>query len=555
MLLLPLLLLSVASFAATPGTSGDVAQWTRYEAALTSSREYPNALQDVEVRVALTAPSGKHDEVLAFWDGGARWLFRYAPGETGEWKWKTSATDAANAGLHGVAGSFRCVAYTGTNVLYRRGPVRVAADRFHLEHSDGTPFFWLSDTAWGGALLSTQSDWMLYLSDRAVKRFSVVQFMGTQNIAAAADAQGRQAFGGREKIVIDPFFFRRLDLRIDAINNSGMVASPTFAWAAQWHPSGQVLDPGAWLPDDQLILFGKYFTARYGAHSIVWMFAGDYDYRPAQVAERWRKLGRAIFGEKPRNLVTVHPAPKMLLKKEFGAEPWFGFYGYQSSHSSADDTVKWIVQGEPAVEWNQEPIHPVINLEPQYEAHQNFGAGRLASALDVRQATWWSLLVSPTAGVGYGGHGVWSWETQPAVPMNHYETGIANPWNQAIHLPGSFQLRLMRDFLDRFQWWTLRPEPAMLAEQPGSASPQKFIAISRTTDKRIALAYLPQGGTVKLNASALGRILSARWFDPSSSAVRAAKVEGASPTLFLTTPGSNFSGDSDWVLWLDLDPR
>ena len=134
--------------------------------------------------------------------------------------------------------------------------------------------------------------------------------MGTQNIAAAADAQGRQAFGGREKIIIDPYFFRRLDKRFDAINDVGMIASPTFLWAAEWHPSGKVLDPGAWLSDEQAIVLGRYFTARYGAHQVVWLFAGDHDCGPK--AERWRHLGRAIFGERPNRLVSMHPAPKHL---------------------------------------------------------------------------------------------------------------------------------------------------------------------------------------------------------------------------------------------------
>ena len=44
----------------------------------------------------------------------------------------------------------------------------------------------------------------------------------------------------------------------------------------------------------------------------------------------------------------MHPAPKMLLKAELGSETWLSILGYQSSHSTRDDTVRWIVQGEPA---------------------------------------------------------------------------------------------------------------------------------------------------------------------------------------------------------------
>ena len=37
-----------------------------------------------------------------------------------------------------------------------------------------------------------------------------------------------------------------------------MIASPTFLWAAEWHPSGKVLDPGTWLSDEQAIVLGRY---------------------------------------------------------------------------------------------------------------------------------------------------------------------------------------------------------------------------------------------------------------------------------------------------------
>jgi hypothetical protein len=520
----------------------NVARWTRFETEFTSPKNYDNDLLDVRVDVAFTAPSGKEHPTEAFWDGERIWRVRFSPDEIGRWTYRTIASDAANAGLHGRSGSFNVTAYTGSNPLYRHGALKTSKDGYTLEHADGTPFFWLADTCWAGPLLSDEASWKKYLVDRTGKRFTTIQFMGTQNIAAAADAQGRQAFGGREKIVIDPYFFRRLDKRIDAINEAGLIASPTFLWAAEWHPSAKVLDPGAWLPDDQAIAFGRYFTARYGAHQVVWMFAGDHDYR-GDKAERWRKLGRAVFGDSPHRLVTMHPAPRAVLQNEFASEKWLGFLGYQSSHSSRDETVKWIVQGEPATDWRKAPARPVINIEPIYEAHNNFGRDRVASALDVRQAVWWSLLVSPTAGVSYGGHGVWSWEIQPAIPMNHYQTRVARPWHEAINLPGSSHMRVARDILDRVAWSQLRPAPALLAVQPGASNVQQFVAISRTLDSRAAVAYVPSEGVV---VELVEAFVSAEWLDPTNGKATPASASGRE----FKTPGKNAAGDPDWVLLL-----
>ncbi len=47
-----------------------VQQWTPYEIALASDREYQNPLIDVTVRATLESPDGRERRVEAFWDGG-----------------------------------------------------------------------------------------------------------------------------------------------------------------------------------------------------------------------------------------------------------------------------------------------------------------------------------------------------------------------------------------------------------------------------------------------------------------------------------------------------
>jgi hypothetical protein len=237
----------------------------------------------------------------------------------------------------------------------------------------------------------------------------------------------------------------------------------------------------------------------------------------------------------------------MLLKHEFGSEPWLGFLGYQSSHSTQDATVRWIVQGEPAQQWSIAPVTPVINIEPIYEAHMNGGRDRPATALDVRQAVWWSLLVSPTAGVSYGGHGVWSWETQPAVPMNHYRTGVARPWHEAINLPGSVHMKHMRAFFDKLPWWTLRPAPELLADHNERREIQQFIAASKTPDG-VAVFYTPSAQSIRVTKA---NTAAAQWFDPTSGAYSYAKDAG---DAIFTPPAKNAAGDGDWVLLTGAKP-
>src|SRR5713226_6382330 len=53
--------------------------------------------------------------------------------------------------------------------------LRVSDNRRFLVHADGTPFFYLGDTAWELFHRLTLVDAERYLADRAAKRFTVIQ--------------------------------------------------------------------------------------------------------------------------------------------------------------------------------------------------------------------------------------------------------------------------------------------------------------------------------------------------------------------------------------------
>jgi hypothetical protein len=390
----------------------------------------------------------------------------------------------------------------------------VSQDRRHLVRHDGTPFFWLGDTAWNGPLKATPEEWSDYLRDRAAKRFSVIQFVATQWISASGDAEGRPAYLGTNPIRIEPAFFRRLDRYIDAINNAGLVAAPVLAWAATWNTDALSLNPGTSLPDDQLVALIRYLVARYGAHDAVWLLAGDGIYEGPE-AERWRRIGRAALHGSPR-IATIHPGGKTWVAPEFRDEPWFAFHGYQSGHWNDDDNHRWIHQGPPALDWRTVPVCPHINLEPCYEAHRSMASNKIIDAHDVRRASYWSLLAAPPAGVSYGAHGVWSWEHWPESPLAHPSTGVAPAWRDALALPGSDSMRHLADLFASIPWWTLEPRPDLLASQPGIAEPACFISAAASPDLSLAMFYLPEGGVLPLRAGALPAGLKASIIDPAT---------------------------------------
>jgi hypothetical protein len=201
--------------------------------------------------------------------------------------------------------------------------------------------------------------------------------------------------------------------------------------------------------------------------------------------------------------------------------------------------LAWIHSGPPARKW-EKTRRPIINLEPPYEDHVAYQSRKRHTAYNVRRASYWSLLASPTAGVSYGVHGVWNWAEKNAEPLNHQGTGAARPWHEAMALPGSTQMGHLARLFTSLPWWRLRPDPALIAAQPASDEPARFVAAARTEDRTAALIYLPAGGQIELRPDVLKGNLTTEWFDPRmGQARRAEAVKG----LIYRAP----DGD-DWVL-------
>jgi hypothetical protein len=508
------------------------------------SVETANAKQALasKIVVAFESPSKKHKSVAAFWDGGNNWKVRFSPNELGVWSFHLESGAGTDIDTKEASGAFTCVSYTGRNSIFVHGSIRLSANRRYFEHSDGTPFLWLSDTAWNGPLKSDDEGWEKYLQDRASKGFTTVQFVMTQWIAAATDANGRRAYSVDGGLAVDPSFFARMDAKIRRINDYGMIAAPVLIWDGPLGNQPPSVNPGTSLSDEEIEELANYMVARYGAYQVIWILAGDGDYQGSH-AERWKAIGRSVLGNANDRLATIHPQGQQWVFEEFKDEPWFSFVGYQSGHGDSIEDFKWLTEGPAMRDWKTPPLHPIINLEPNYEGHLSYQGRKPFDAHAVRRAAYWSLLAAPTAGVSYGAHGVWSWETALAVPLNHSGTGLAKPWNEAIHLAGSQDMRYLRDFCESVKWWTLEPASDILAEQPGKGNAAEFVSAAKSVSGNLFVLYLPAANAIKLNPGKLTPGAVARWFDPAQGQwVESARVPASGE---LRPPGQH-----DWVVWI-----
>ena len=513
-------------------------KWTVFETRFEAASQYENPFLDVDMTVAFRSPSGRAVIKEAFWDGQTSWAVRFSPDEIGTWQWRTACSDTDDAGLHDRHGAFQCVPYVGENPLYLHGPVGLSQDRRYFVHADGRPFFWLADTAWNCVLHAQEQDWRNYLQCRRQQGFSAVQFVCTQWRAMDCDATGQTGFNYEQPIRLNPAFFQRLDAKTAAINEYGLLASPVILWTCT------EVDPGQRLSQADAERVARYIVARWGAHHVAWLLGGDGSYR-AERAEPWKRIGRAVFGEPRDRLVAMHPCGQASFAEEFREETWCDVNTYQSGHGSSHRELSWLVFGPPATDWRTGPPRPTVNLEPNYEMHPDYFTRQFFSNYHVRRASYWSLLVAPTAGVTYGNNPIWCWMEQPGPHPGHLSIdryGLCPPWREGLRTPGIESISILRKFFDALPWWQLRPTPEILCRQPGFEDPARFIAAARTDDRKLAVLYVPCGGEVDINPAALRPGMQMRWFGPRTGEWTDAPAL-PEQRLVLKTPDSN-----DWVL-------
>ena len=183
--------------------------------------------------------------------------------------------------------------------------------------------------------------------------------------------------------------------------------------------------------------------------------------------------------------------------------------------------------------------------EPNYEAHITYHTQKLISDYDVRRAAYYSLLAAPVAGITYGAHGIWYWARERAVPLDHPRSGEADPWHVCLDYPGARQMRVMRDIFDSLEWWRLRPDRSLLAEDPEGDGFRSYMMPARSEDGRFALIYLPANPSVKLNLSGFKRRVNAQWLDPRTGRRSPGGALPPGGQVELKTPV-----EGDWLLLL-----
>ncbi len=460
------------------------------EWSFSSGKSYSDPFNEVTLDVMFTDPDGENHLVPAFWAGDHVWSVRYSSPKMGVHHWRSICSDTSDPGLHEQEGRLEVVPYQGSNPLLRHGPLQMSGNRRYLEHLDGQPFFWLGDTWWMGLCkrLGWPGDFHKLTVDRAQKGFTVIQIVaGIYPDMPAFDERSvnEAGFPWEEGFTrIRPSYFDMADLRIHHLVKNGLLPCILGCW-------------GYYLPVmgiEKMKQHWRYLVARYGSYPVVWCLAGEgtmpYYLSKQRDEDRefqkkgWTELGHYLRSIDPyHHPLTIHPTDTA--RDQVEDTLCLDLDMLQTGHGdrgSIPNTIRLVNAA-----YARTPTIPVLNSEVCYE-----GIGE-ACRQEIQRFMFWVCMLSGACGHTYGANGIWQVNTadQPYGPSPHGMTWGNTPWEEASQLPGSGQVGIGKQLLERYEWWDFEPHPEWV--EPHGTKDRPNAPYASGIPRKVRVLFMPSG--------------------------------------------------------------
>lgn len=415
----------------------------------------------------------------------------------------------------------------------------------YLAWDDGTPFFYLGDTAWELFHRLNREEMDHYFAERARQGFTAVQAVALAEFEGVTvpNAYGRLPLHFVDGLP-DPTspdldagysYWDHVDYAVEAAAQRGLFLVILPTWGDKFHlcwgKGPEIFD------EANAYAYGKWIAARYrDKWNILWMLGGD---RPLEPKHRAivDAMAAGIREADANHLITFHP-PGAKDSTDFLADaPYIDFHTAQTGHGVEQCYRSDEVMAKMAAATEK----PYLDSEPRYEDHPacfNDRIGYFWNAQDVRQNAYWDVLAG-ACGHTYGNHCIWSMTKQPT-------SYFPCTWREALVHPGAEQIHHLKDLRLSRDYFSLRPAPELLQTQyPGMGH------LAAAQGEEYAYLYSPMGApfAAKLDAFPGAKQVRALWFDPRT---------GEEAVFAILPPeGSNFfvpptqGKGCDWVLILE----
>lgn len=422
--------------------------------------------------------------------------------------------------------------------------LKVHDKKRYLMWDDGTPFFYMADTAWELLHRLRREEMLRYLDKRREQEFNVIQVVllaekdglrtpnarGHLPLAAAGDS-----FDPAAPVLYPPEdnYWTDLDWLLQETGKRGMMLGilPTWGdkWNRKWGEGPEIFnEENAWR-------YGKWLGSRYrDVWNIIWVLGGD---RPVESQAQEKILDRMAEGLKEgdggNHLITFHPSGAAVSTNWMCGKDYIDFHAAQSGHGT-----ECYRSPEMLEEMHRKEEKPCLDMESRYEDfpvcfQEEKGCWR---SYEVRNSFYWNIF-SGACGQTYGHRAVWCF----AGPGEEGKEG----WEEALFREGAEQLRWLKKLRLSRPYFDFEPA-SFLDDFAGKGCARQVCA----RGEKYIYAYSPLGLPLKIHtAQTRGVLFRASWYNPRNGEETCFATVDESSEIFV--PPSRGAGE-DWVLILDI---
>ena len=436
--------------------------------------------------------------------------------------------------------------------------IAVHPDGRYLMKSDGTPFFWIGDTAWNLFDKNTVADARKYLTARSRQGYTVIQaslMFGGYGVNKP-NQYGQLAFTDlKEMTVNDKYFDHMIDV-IDIADSLGLIVGLLPMWGDNVTVRFEG-EKAIFHTDEQMYMYGRYLGGRLKDYTnIVYILGGDRDaagtgpdgkpYDHVSMYDALAKgIAEGICGKEDYSccLMTYHPSGWKTSSAWFHDKEWLDFDMQQNGHGYADAIWRNIEK-----DYAMEPHKPVLDGESTYDEHYIDFKKELGITTDYHvRRTFYHEVFSGACGHTYGTTGVWQFYVPGRDVPHELECWS---WERSLARPSGYQMIYGKNLMLSRPFFSRIPDNSFIYEQYDRA---ERITATRDKDRSYAFVYTESGRPIHIDLTAIGhgKELKAWWYDPrNGSSFLIGNVKKCKSYVF--TPLTEGAGN-DWVLVLD-DP-
>lgn len=433
------------------------------------------------------------------------------------------------------------IRWEGPSVNFKNGKLRLSQNNRYLIFENGTPFFYLGDTAWELFHRLSKNETEKYLENRREKGFTVIQAVILAELEGlnTPNAEGERPLINNDPTRPNERYFAHVDWVIRKAEEKGMFIGLLPTWGdkvdKQWGVGPVIFN------ETNAFAYGQWLGERYRNFSnIIWINGGDRAGGGQNFAV-WDALGRGIKSKDPNHLMTFHPIGEASSSQWFRHADWLDFNMVQTGHSQRSYSIykRLLIPDYETI-----PEKPVLDGEPRYEDHpvawrpETFG---WFDDADVRQAMYWSLF-SGSFGHTYGNHAIWQMLAPGREPVGQ----ARNSWEKNLDMPGAWNLIHARKLIESRPFTDRIPYQAIIHN---NYIPETDFIVG-TRGKNFIMVYIPTGWNAEINLLRCGWVRAkAWWYNPRNGEVtEIGTFQGRDIRTF--TPPTKGRGN-DWVLVLD----